>query len=392
MRGVIIRYMDTLKSELVRLRRPEQLKELLSSSGPCVSLYFPVSRQNLNPGEDERHWKQVIRRLEPEMSRFGDTSRNLLDPLRSWDTVGEDRNGKGKTLVVFRSPDFFRRMWLRADIAEQIKVGPQFFIRPLLPLMTDPVFYILALSLNDVRLLRCTLDSSEQVPLTGAITSFDSYMNSAKPDHLLENRSSAGPSSGSSKGVTGGTGTEAEDHGEYVAHYFRQIDRVLNSTLHETSEPVVLVGVEYELSLYRSLSTYPRLAGDGVHGAPNGLKGGEMHARALEVLRQHRAAILDKVLAEYNHLAGGGRATNRLKEIVTAAHDGRVVKLIVSDSLEQPGAMDEATHQVTGNNSGGEYDLLNNAAVETILHAGQVFVAPNKKMPNGSPLAAIFRY
>ena len=41
--------------------------------------------------------------------------------------------------------------------------------------MTDPVFCILALSLNDVRLLRCTLDSSEQVPLTGAITSFDSY-------------------------------------------------------------------------------------------------------------------------------------------------------------------------------------------------------------------------
>jgi hypothetical protein len=77
---------------------------------------------------------------------------------------------------------------------------------------------------------------------------------------------------------------------------------------------------------------------------------------------------------------------------VTAAHDGRIVKLIVSDSLEQAGAMDEATHQVTGNNNGGEYDLLNNAAVETILHAGQVFVAPNKKMPNGSPLAAIFRY
>lgn len=384
--------METKKSELVRLRRPEELKGLLSSSGPCVSLYFPVSRENLNPGEDERHWKQVMRRVEPELSRFSSNTRELLDPLRSWDAVGEDRNGKGKTLVVFRSPDFFYRMWLRADIGERIKVGPQFFIRPLLPLMTDPVFCVLALSLNDVRLLRCTLDSSEQVPLTGALTSFDAYMNSAKPDHVLENRSSAGPSSGSSKGVTGSTGTESEDRGEYVAHYFRQLDRALNNALRETSEPVVLVGVEFELSLYRSISTYPRLLGEGVHGAPNGLKGGEMHARAIEALRRHRAAILDQILAEYNHLAGGGRATNRLKEIVTAAHDGRVVKLIVSDSLEQPGAMDEATHQVTGNNTGGEYDLLNNAAVETILHAGQVFVAPNKKMPNGSPLAAIFRY
>jgi hypothetical protein len=69
-----------------------------------------------------------------------------------------------------------------------------------------------------------------------------------------------------------------------------------------------------------------------------------------------------------------------------------VVKLIVSDSLEQAGAMNESTYEVTGNSNNGEYDLLNKAAVETILHAGQVFVAPNKKMPNGSPLAAIFRY
>lgn len=384
--------METIKSELVRLRRPEELKGLLSSNGPCISLYFPVSRENLNPGEDERRWKQVMRRLEPELLRLGNNTRDLVEPLRSWDAVSEDRNGKGKTLVVFRSPDRFYRMWLRAELGERIKIAPHFFIRPLLPLMNDPVFCILALSLNDIRLLRCTLDSAEQIPLTGALTSFERYMNSAKPDHQLENRTSAGPSSGSSKGVTGGTGTEAEDRAQYVAHYFRQIDRALNATLRDTCEPVVLVGVEYELSLYRSISTYPRLAGEGVHGAPNGLKGGEMHARAIEALRQHRAAILDQVVTEYNHLVGGGRATNRLKEIVTAAHDGRVVKLIVSDSLEQPGAMDETTYQVTGNNNGGEYDLLNKAAVETILHAGQVFVAPNKKMPNGSPLAAIFRY
>lgn len=384
--------METIKSEIVRLRRPEELKGLLSANGPCISLYFPVNRENLNPGEDERRWKQAMRRLEPDLSRLGNAGRELIDPLKAWDAASEDRNGKGKTLVVFRSPDHYYRMWIPAEMTEQARVGPHFFIRPLLPLISDPVFCILALSLHDVRLLRCTLDSSEQVALNGVLTSFEDYMNSAKPDHVLENRTSAGPSSGSSKGITGGTGTDAEDRGEYVAHYFRQIDRALNNTLRESCEPVVLVGVEHQLSLYRSVSSYQRLVPEAVHGAPNGLKGGEMHARAIEALRQHRAALLDQVLAEYNHLVGGGRATNRLKEIVTAAHDGRVVKLIVSDSLEQAGAMDESTYEVTGNSNSGEYDLLNKAAVETILHAGQVFVAPNKKMPNGSPLAAIFRY
>jgi hypothetical protein len=83
-----------------------------------------------------------------------------------------------------------------------------------------------------------------------------------------------------------------------------------------------------------------------------------------------------------------------LKDIVTAAHDGRVLMLLVSDSQEQSGVFDEATHRVKGGDTGnsGDEDLVNDAAVQTILHVGDVLVVPHAKMPNGSPLAAIFRY
>jgi Bacterial archaeo-eukaryotic release factor family 3 len=157
---------------------------------------------------------------------------------------------------------------------------------------------------------------------------------------------------------------------------------------------VILAGVEYEVSLYRTQSSFPRLLDLSIHGAPNSLKGGEMHSRALELMEQHRLQQAEKVIAEYNHLAGGGRATNRLKEIVTAAHDGRVNKLVLSDTLEVTGAMDDATHQVSGskNAENEQYDLLNDAAVQTILHAGQVHAAPNQAMPNGTPIIAVFRY
>jgi hypothetical protein len=163
--------------------------------------------------------------------------------------------------------------------------------------------------------------------------------------------------------------------------------------LRDASEPVVLAGVDHEATLYRATSRFPRLIEDAIQGAPNGLKGGEMHSRALEALRRSRLRELEKVIAEYSHLAGG-RASNRAKDIVTAAHEGRINKLVLSDSLEMNGAMDEATHQVVGNKQpeGEGYDLVNSAAVQTILHAGQVFVAPNKMMPNGAPLVAIFRY
>jgi hypothetical protein len=95
------------------------------------------------------------------------------------------------------------------------------------------------------------------------------------------------------------------------------------------------------------------------------------------------------VLAEYDHKVGGG-ASNRLKDVLTAAHDGRVLTLVVSDSLTPTGTFDEATNQAIGGK--GDQDLVNDAAAQTILHAGNVLVAPNSKMPHGSPVAAVFRY
>jgi hypothetical protein len=218
-------------------------------------------------------------------------------------------------------------------------------------------------------------------------------MNNVKPDHVLDNRASPGPGAGSSKGVMFSTSTDKEDKDEYLAHFYKQVDRGLNEMLRGKTAPVVPVGVEYELALYRALSTYPHLAEEGVQGAPNSLKAGEMHARALDAMSRQYGKKVDDALAEYNHKVGGG-ASNRLKDIIPAAHDGRVLTLLVSDSLETTGSFDETTYTVKGRETGTseDEDLVNDAVVQTILHAGQVFVVPNSKMPNGAPLSAIFRF
>jgi Bacterial archaeo-eukaryotic release factor family 3 len=159
------------------------------------------------------------------------------------------------------------------------------------------------------------------------------------------------------------------------------------------SEPLVLAAVDYELSLYREINAYPYLCAESVQGAPNSLKAGEMHARAIEALHKAYQDRVDAALAEWNHRVGGG-ASNRIKEVVTAAHDGRIQTLLVSDSLELTGAFEEATHSVKGRETGGTHDedLVNDAAVQVILHAGKVLVASHHKMPNGAPAAAIFRF
>jgi hypothetical protein len=385
--------MDTL--ELASLLEADELKRILNMKGPCLSIYCSVAESLSNRGEYAVRWKETIRGLERAQSGGRPEIRELIRSVANWDDIYQPKEARGQSVAVFRSPDVFERVWLDERVDALARVAPHFYIRPLLPLFArGRIFYILALSQKDIRLLRCTPADSALVDLSGVPTSFDAYMNTAKPDHVRDNRSTAGPSSGHSRGVLFGSSvTDAEDKQEYLAHFYKEIDRAVGNILKDGRAPLVLAGVEYELSLYRGLSSYPYLLEQAVQGAPNGLKGGEMHARALEALQREYAARVDAFLEEYNHKSGG-LGIHGIKDVVLAAHDGRVNILLVSDSLDVKGRFEEDVHQVKVREDGApdEEDLLNVAAVQTILHGGQVLVAPNRQMPSGAAMAALLRF
>ena len=389
--------MKTLKAELAEFASLKDLKPLLASQGPCLSVFMTLNTAppNQSAKANALAWREIIRRVEPKIQQYGSQGRELLESVSDWKAVTDDNEPQGKSVAVFRSPDVFNLAWVEDEGRSKAVIGPHFHVRPLLPELTrGKAFYILALSQKNVRLLHCTMRTSEEVNLPAEVpTSFDAYMNTAKPDHVLDNRSSAGPDVGSSKGVMFGTTSDREDKDEYLAHFYRQIDRGVNEALRGKTELLVPVGVEYEIALYRSINHYPRLAKESVEGAPNSLKSGEMHARAIDAILRCYDKRIDEALGEYNHKVGSG-ASNRLKDVVMAAHEGRVLTLLVSDLLETTGKFDESTHTVKGRETGTaeDEDLVNDSAVQTILHAGQVYVVPNSKMPNGAPVAAIYRF
>lgn len=390
--------MDTIKGEVAGFADLKELKPILSSRGPCISVYMPLSSLPNQQGANANvlKWKECIRSLEQKSAQHGAQGRELTDSIADWDSVFGGVKPEGKSVAVFRSPDVFRVTWLNEEVNSQAVIGPHFYVRPLLPELTKPkTFYLLALSQKDVRLLCCSSNSSEEVGLAkrGVATSFEDFMNPVKPDHTQNLGAASGPGSGSSKGVFETSSTEREDRDKYLSHFYKQIDRAVNDVLRGKTEPLVLAGVDYVLSLYREVNSYPNLLSEAARGAPNGLKSGEMHARALEAIGRDYQNRLGDALATYDHKVGAG-ATNRLRDIVTAAHDGRVLTLFVSDSLGQTGSFNEATYAVKGKETGsaGDEDLVNDAVVQAILHAGQVFVVPNSKMPNGAPLAATYRF
>ena len=84
------------------------------------------------------------------------------------------------------------------------------------------------------------------------------------PDHVMDNRSAAGPSTGGMQGVMFGTNTDRERRQEYLAHFFRAIDSGIHKILGSGDTPLILAGVVSETAIYARENTYSRLFGDTI--------------------------------------------------------------------------------------------------------------------------------
>ena len=160
--------------------------------------------------------------------------------------------------------------------------------------------------------------------------------------------------------------------------------------LKDQSIPLVLCGVDYELSMYQGINTYGTLVHDGVQGSPESLKGGEMHKRGLEVAHEHAKAPMKKALAVYEKLGGSERVSSSSEEILKAASQGRVAYLFLAEGARYDGRFDDGTMEVS--NDGLTEDLLNLAALRTIAYGGEVFVTVPGQVPGQGAMAAILRF
>jgi hypothetical protein len=68
--------------------------------------------------------------------------------------------------------------------------------------------------------------------------------------------------------------------------------------------------------------------------------------------------------------------------------------LFVPIGVQRWGTFDERTRQATLHRSpqGDDEDLLNDVAVRTVLTGGTVYAVRPDEMPDGSSIAALFRY
>jgi hypothetical protein len=376
----------------------QELKMISGSEGPCISILQPVHPFTPASAQKPVRLKKAIQSVEQlleNQSTDPSQKRDLLEPLYEFDANETNEERRGSGFVLFRSPRIFRYFYVSSPLNELVTVASHFYILPLLPLAAaDRSFYILSLSQKNIRLLRCTNASCEEIPLPRSIPrTLEDAIQTDRPDHVLDNRAWGGPSTGSMRGVMFGTSTDRETKDEYLRHFYKEVDKGVGDLLKNEEAPLVLAGVEYELALYHRVSSYPHLLDEGVRGAPDSLNEDELRNRALPLAERHFAAPLEDALLAYEKLGLERRAAD-WKEVVKAAYTGRVAHLFLTEGASRMGVFDQASQTVEQHEqpAPGDEDLVNAAAVETLLHGGLVDIVPQEKAPEGAPVAALLRY
>ena len=378
----------------------DHLRELLhAGSRPCVSIFLPTFRTGAGTQQNPIRFKNLLRRT---MEKLGDhgmepvAAADLMGPVEALIGDGDFWQHQEEGLAVFRSPDLFRAYRLARSFPELAVVNSRFYLKPLFPLLSgDDHFYILALSVNEVRLFVARQERVSELDLGDAPRSLADALGHELTQEILRYNAAA-PAGQARNGASSfhGQGGGEEAGKNEIRQFFQRLDKGIQDLHLDRDAPLVLAGVGYLLPLYREVTRRPHVIEEGVVGNPEGLKPEELRDRAWPLVAPRFTADREKAAARFADLVGTGRASAQLEEVLPAAHDGRVDVLFTAQGARLPGAYDPGARTVqVAKNGGAAEDLLDEAAVQTFLHGGRVFAVPPEAVPApGEPLAAVFRY
>lgn len=278
------------------------------------------------------------------------------------------------------------------SVAALLVIADRFHLKPLLPLLhTNGRFYVLALSRKRVRLLRGDRDHTEELPLRGMPTSLAEAVAS---DDFERGRSFRQGSGATARGAIQETLRDRVK--EETLRYCQQVNHGLQPYLHDERAPLLLAGVTSMLAIYRQANTYSYLVDDALIGAPDHLSAATLHAQAWEIVQPSFLRAQQDAAARYHQLAAStpARATANIRKILTSAFQGRIETIFVALDRHCWGQYDADSGAIELHNDQAlnDTDLLDLAAVQTMLHGGTAYAVPAVQLPDAALAAAILRY
>jgi Bacterial archaeo-eukaryotic release factor family 7 len=380
---------------------PADLKSLVAQQGKwCISLYMPTHHVGREQQQDPVRLKNLLAKAETNLLANGlrrSKVQKLMQPAEEllWDKDFWQHQSDG--LAMFLSAEFFVKYRLPASFKEVLLITKSFHIKPLFSLLNRVgKFYILFVSLNNIRLFQATADTISEIALKFP-TRTDEALGMDDPQKYL-NLHAGSISTGEAKGGAAiFHGHDPEDEAKKnIRRFFQLVNQGLNDLLEDKNLPMILAGVDHTLPIFREACTYDNILEDSISGNPDKENLKDIHQNAYQIAAPIFEESQKKAFEKFEQLKGqqSALAIGDLKAVVKAAKFGQVETLFVPLDEQKWGRYDARSSRVILESKPGpeSEDLLDLTAAETILNSGQVFVVPREQFPGDGDLAAILRF
>ncbi|MBE9012498.1 hypothetical protein IQ250_20065, partial [Pseudanabaenaceae cyanobacterium LEGE 13415] len=304
--------------------------------------------------------------------------------------------------ALFVTDGFYHYYKVPRDLFELVVVTDQFHLKPLLPLLTgDGTFYVLELSQKQVRLYEGDRDDMREVHVPNLPQNMDEVLQYDESEQQGQFR--IGTTSGASNFSNSSTGPgvfhgQSSPDRDDVTRRYRQFFHAINEALHEflngKRAPLILACVEYLMPIYREANTYPKLVEEGIHGNVKDDSLGFLHEQAWSIVEPLFAQEQERAVNNYHELSNTELISTKVEETVPAAYYGRIEQLFVPVGVQRWGRFNPDTNEIEIHNEAQpeDEDLLDAAALQTIINGGTVYAVEPDRMPSSATIAAVFRY
>ena len=377
------------------------LEQLLNAqSQPAITMYIPMLTSAAPPhmSENQIRFKNLFHRAYEMLSQRQDgagLTRQLRDFYKQHHNEPAFWEHQTPALLVCATAESVQMFQLPIDTEEYVALDDSFHLAPVISLVDDQRdFYVLALAQHDP-----VLYQGDMYGLRPADVHFPSdahqALNIDEPNQQTENQGSATAPGSNSAGFNGRGGSR-DPRDEDRQRFFRIINKIISANV-DRKRPLILAGVDTEVTEFRELSTHPLILNASLSGNYKDVKPDNLFRAAYAVVwkelvvPEHQSAIED-----YGRLHGAQpeRTASDMKSVEKAANQGRVEKLLTSMTRQTTDTVQDNVASVSRLTfpDATTSQLMNALATKVYQMKGRVFNLLPDEMPQGKLMVAHLRY
>ena len=343
---------------------PDTLKQLASQTGfPRVTIHTPMVRAGAEVRQNRIRLGNAASEAIAQLVKLGVQEREATGLLQPVVDLAEDEarmEHQNSGLSLFVDDAGYESIGVPLELSTRIEVGNRYSIAPLTePAVNNAEYALLTLSLGGAGLYRCTRFTAEYVELDLPedlcyVLRYDVYEKSGH----VHTASARGDS------MHHGHGLGKDEHDAFVKRFVDAVRSKVTAWLERNPVPLVLIGSEDVLGLYRKENTYAETVEQHRTVDPHSLDLDGLIDLGWECMRP---SFQQRTADALNRFHAADHTAVDVYSVLPAVTEGRAATVFVDPNQEVRGSFDAPNGAVHVDPEGGQ--VTENLVDTVIAHA-----------------------